>query len=30
VDFMHNIVEERIQEAQKEGLFDNLPEKENL
>jgi hypothetical protein len=27
VDFLQNIVEERIQEAQREGLFDNLPGK---
>jgi DnaJ homologue, subfamily C, member 28, conserved domain len=25
VDYLHNIVEERIQNAQKDGLFDNLP-----
>jgi hypothetical protein len=27
VDYLHNIVEERIQNAQKDGLFDNLPGK---
>jgi hypothetical protein len=27
VEFFHNIVEERIQDAQREGLFDNLPGK---
>jgi Domain of unknown function (DUF1992) len=27
MDFLQNIVEERIQEAQREGLFDNLPGK---
>jgi hypothetical protein len=27
MDFMCNIAEERIQEAQREGLFDNLPGK---
>jgi hypothetical protein len=27
VDFLHSIVEERIQEAQRDGLFDNLPGK---
>jgi len=27
MDFLRNIVEERIQEAQREGLFDNLPGK---
>lgn len=27
MDYLHNIVEERIQNAQKEGLFDNLPGK---
>ena len=27
MDFLRNIVEERIQEAQKEGQFDNLPGK---
>src|SRR5215831_18291378 len=27
MDFLHNIVEERIQEALREGLFDNLPGK---
>ena len=27
MDFLSNIVEERIQEAQREGLFDNLPGK---
>jgi hypothetical protein len=27
VDYLHKIVEERIQNAQREGLFDNLPGK---
>jgi hypothetical protein len=27
VDFLHKIAEERIREAQREGLFDNLPGK---
>ena len=27
VEYLHNIVEERIQNAQQEGLFDNLPGK---
>ena len=27
MDFLHKIVEERIQKAQQEGVFDNLPGK---
>ena len=27
MDFLHRIAEERIQDAQREGLFDNLPGK---